>query len=566
MPRPSADRQAPASAAVVVSPPHEGPSSDERLRVMATIRSLGPESSAELDRTLLRQIYRLYNGLDAAKDAHAELKRIVDKLTAPPWHPGVYIGAGPGDPAPTAVVAHGSTKRVVVIGESVQADSLSPGDDVLLSHDLNLIVARLATRVSSSGEVAAFGRWLPDGRMVLSVRDEEIVTDAAGALTRDAVSPGDLVRWDRSVGMAFERVERAQGADAFFEEPSSVSYDDIGGLDEQIEELDRTVLLSHRYGPLAQKYGLAGKRRSVLLWGPPGTGKTLLVRALVSRLRSVSPNGQARFMNIRPSALNSMWFAQSERNYREVFRAAREAGAREPDVPVVLYFDEIDAIGSTRGTSLMRPDDRVLLALASELDGCQDRGNVLIVSSTNRRDALDPALVRPGRLGDCVIHVPAPNRRAARAILGKHLRSGLPYATHGDVDAGAARDIILDAAIARLFAPNADAGLAIVMFRDGTQRVVMCRDLLSGAVLAQVAALAIERACVREADTGAEGLCLDDVTHAIEREMPSLARVLTPANCRHYLSDLPQDVDVVAVTPAARRVPNDAYLTRGQVA
>jgi len=161
--------------------------------------------------------------------------------------------------------------------------------------------------------------------------------------------------------------------------------------------------------------------------------------------------------------------------------------------------------------------------------------------------------------------VPPPGRKAARAILGKHLRPSVPYARNGHgPDEAATREEILDAAAARLFAPNGDSDLAVLMFRDGTQRTVKARDLVSGAVIAKIALAAIERACLREAGTGEVGVRLDDVVWAMETEMASAARVLTPANCRAYLADLPQDVDVVSVRPVERKVPRpERYLVQG---
>jgi SpoVK/Ycf46/Vps4 family AAA+-type ATPase len=281
----------------------------------------------------------------------------------------------------------------------------------------------------------------------------------------------------------------------------------------------------------------------------------MMARALANRVSRLSSSGRSRFMNIKPGALHSMWFAQSEHNYREVFRVAREAGERDPDIPVVLYFDEVDAIGAARGTSVTRVDDRVLTAFMAELDGLEGRGNVLVVASTNRRDALDPGLARPGRLGDCVIHIPAPGRKAARAILEKYLPTSIPYARNGHgADVGATRDTILDAAIAYVFAPNAHGDVAELVFRDGRRRTVKARELVNGAVLAKVAGVAAERACLREMEGGAPGLVLDDVLEALDAEFESVGRALTAANCRAYLADLPQDVDVVSVSPSGRAV------------
>jgi SpoVK/Ycf46/Vps4 family AAA+-type ATPase len=175
------------------------------------------------------------------------------------------------------------------------------------------------------------------------------------------------------------------------------------------------------------------------------------------------------------------------------------------------------------------------------------------VAATNRRDALDPALVRAGRLGDCVIEVPRPNLKAARAIFAKHLPASVPYDARG-VEPGTVRAEILEAAVSRVYAPNADNQLATLVFRDGRQRAVTARDLVSGAMIANVARTAIERACARDLETGRPGVTLADVLAAIGAEFDAAASVLTPANCRKHLTDLPPDADVVRVDPVRRTV------------
>jgi proteasome-associated ATPase len=540
------------------------PGPDERLQLIALVRASSPEASRALDRHLLGEISRLHGGLEQARENQAELKALLGQLTAPPWHPAVYLGRAVAGDEPAAVVVHGSARRIVRLNEGVDPDALAAGDEVLLSHEMNIVIAKSDAPIDRTGDTATFDRYTSDGRLVVTSRDEEIIVNAADTLAGGTLKSGDLLRWDRAAGIAFEVVERSRGAEYFLEEAPSETFDDVGGLDTQIDELQRAVLMRLRHGVLVAKYGLKPKR-SVLLWGPPGTGKTMLARALANRLRELSPSGCARFMNIKPGSLHSMWYAESERNYREVFRVAREAGDRDPDIPVVMYFDEVDAIGAARGAAVTRVDDRVLTAFMAELDGLESRGNVMVVASTNRRDVLDPGLTRPGRLGDAVIHVPQPGRKAARAILGKHLRQGIPYGQNGHgPDEAATREEILDAAAARLFAPNGDSDLAVMMFRDGKQRIVKARDLVSGAVIAKIALAAIERACLREASTGEAGVRLDDVIRAMDMEMASAAHVLTPANCRAYMSDLPQDVDVVSVQPVERKVPRpERYLVHG---
>jgi SpoVK/Ycf46/Vps4 family AAA+-type ATPase len=218
-----------------------------------------------------------------------------------------------------------------------------------------------------------------------------------------------------------------------------------------------------------------------------------------------------------------------------------------------MFWDEIDAVGGHRGESVQRIDDRMLNCFMAELNGLEDRGNIIILAATNRRDALDPALVRPGRLGDLVLYFPQPNRQAARAILSRHMPADIPYAANGEGPA-AAREALLDLAVGQIFAQNSDTELANVTLRDGKQRLVRAADLVSGAQLESIAQAAMERACVRETEGGPEGLTPADMSDAIADFFLVTPRGLTPRNARNYLRDLPQDVDVVRVDLVERKV------------
>ena len=423
---------------------------------------------------------------------------------------------------------------------------------MLLGGELNVVVGKSPYSFFQSGDTASFDRYMPDRRLVIKHRDDELIVDAADSLRRSELKSGDLVRWDRSAWMAFEKVDRSKGADLFLEEGPEESFDNIGGLDRQIEELQRSIRLHLHHAEAARKYQLR-RKGSVLLVGSPGVGKTMMARALANWLGTVSKSGRARFMNIKPASLHSMWYAQSEANYREAFRVAREAGDQEPETPVVMFFDEVDSLGGSRGHPVMRVDDRVLTAFMTELDGLETRGNVLVVGATNRRDAIDPALLRPGRLGDLVLEVPRPNMKAARDIFRKHLQAEVPYELEG-LSSSAARRELIESAVSKIYSPNGESDLLTLTLRDGKRRVVRAKELLSGASIAKIALSAKERACVEEIETGQSGVRLTHLLSAIADEMESIAGTLTPANCRQHLTDLPQDVDVIRVERIQRRV------------
>ena len=132
---------------------------------------------------------------------------------------------------------------------------------------------------------------------------------------------------------------------------------------------------------------------------------------------------------------------------------------------------------------------------------------------------------------------------------------GIPYACNGEGPL-AARQAIIDSAVSLIFAANEDSELAHVTFRDGKRRPVRASDMINGAEIAAIAQSAIERACARETRQGQGGVELQDLLLGVGSFLEKSTRVLTPANCRHYLEDLPQDVDVVRVEPVQRKADN----------
>jgi proteasome ATPase len=527
------------------------PSLPEQHALIVRARERRADATPEIDRWLLFEIDELRRGLTEAGERQEQLRQLHTTLTSPPWYTGVFMRlVAPPDEAPRAVVIYLGTPRVVALADAVPPESLQVGDDVLLSHDLNLLLQRLTPSVTRACEVAEYRQALGDGRLILKSRETEMVVQAAAGLDVPGLQAGDRVRWDPLLAMAFEQLPRSSGAAPFLVDTPTESFDDVGGLADQIARLQRSIRLHVRHGDLVARYSLR-RASSVLLVGPPGTGKTMIARALARWLGEESPGGHAKFIRVQPGALHSMWYSQTEANYREIFRVARETGAAHPEVPVVLFFDEVDAIGLTRSDGLMRVDDRVLTSFMAELDGFDARGNVLVVAATNRREALDPALLRPGRLGDLILEIPRPSMTAARAILERHLPASVPY--HSDGPVADARRAVIDTAVSRLYAPNGEGDAGTIVFRDGTQRAIAARDLVSGAVLANVARLAIERACVRDLDTGVSGIRPDDVIEAVAEAVATAVSALTPVNCHGHIAGLPQDLAVVRVTPRPGR-------------
>jgi len=190
-----------------------------------------------------------------------------------------------------------------------------------------------------------------------------------------------------------------------------LSYQDIGGLTDQLQEVRETVELPLKRPDLFEKVGIEPPK-GVLLYGPPGTGKTLVAKAIAHET-------EATFIRIIGSELVQKFIGEGARLVREIFNMAKQKA------PTILFIDELDAIGSQRlkiATSGDREVQRTLMQLLSELDGFEQRGDVKIIGATNRVDILDPALLRPGRF-DRMIDFPIPDEAARFSIFKIHTRS-----------------------------------------------------------------------------------------------------------------------------------------------
>merc|ERR550514_2112649 len=193
-------------------------------------------------------------------------------------------------------------------------------------------------------------------------------------------------------------------------EVPNIKWDDIGGLEDTKRELQEMILYPIDH---PEKYKFFGMEPSkgVLFYGPPGCGKTLMAKAVANECSS-------NFISVKGPELLTMWFGESEGNVREVFDKARSAA------PCVLFFDELDSIGTARGSGggdAGGAGDRVMNQLLTEIDGVGVKKNVFFVGATNRPELLDDALLRPGRL-DQLIYIPLPDRPARQGILESTLK------------------------------------------------------------------------------------------------------------------------------------------------
>ncbi|MEK6984661.1 MAG: proteasome-activating nucleotidase [Nanoarchaeota archaeon] len=194
-------------------------------------------------------------------------------------------------------------------------------------------------------------------------------------------------------------------------EKPTVSWEEIGGLDKQIQEIKEVVELPLKKPELFKKVGITPPK-GILLYGEPGTGKTLLAKA-------VSYSTNSTFIEVVGSELVQKFIGEGAKLVKEIFELARKKA------PSIIFIDELDALAAKRmevGTSGEREVNRTFMQLLAEIDGFKPLDNVKVIGATNRKDILDPAVIRPGRL-DRLINIPIPNNEARHDILGIHSKN-----------------------------------------------------------------------------------------------------------------------------------------------
>ena len=196
------------------------------------------------------------------------------------------------------------------------------------------------------------------------------------------------------------------------------TYDDVGGLDEELKRIREMIELPLKHPELFDRLGI-GAPKGVLLYGPPGTGKTLIAEA-------VANESGAMLFSVRGPEIIGQYYGQSEERLRDIFKEAAE------NSPSIVFLDEIDSIAPRRDSVNGEVERRVVAQLLTLMDGLKDRGNVIVIGATNREDAIDPALRRPGRF-DREIEIGVPGRKSRSDILEVHLRD-MPLTDDVDVE------------------------------------------------------------------------------------------------------------------------------------
>lgn len=494
----------------------------EKLKVQ--IKSLEEEArDLRQSRAQLEQAYRqnekLIAALQEAKAQIEALKLEVEKLTAPPSTYAVFSSANKDG---TVNVFVAGRKMKVNLHPSIQSEGLKKGQQLILNEALNAVEA---CDFEMQGEVVRLKDLLAGHRAIVTLRaDEERVAELAEPLLQGRLSVGDHLLFDPRSGYLLEKLPKSEVEEVVLEEVPDVSYEDIGGLDDQIEQIKDAVELPFLYPEIFQEHRLLPPK-GILLYGPPGCGKTLIAKAVANSIAKklagrTGKDIRSFFLHVKGPELLNKYVGESERQIREVFKKAKEKA--EEGMPVIVFFDEMDALFRTRGTGISSDiESTIVPQFLSEIDGVERLRNVIVIGASNRQDLIDPAILRPGRL-DVKIRIDRPDKRAAHDIFSKYLTPELPF--HEEElaqDQGDRQKVVerlTSLTVERMYSTTEENKFLEVTYANGEKEMFYFKDFSSGALIEGIVARAKKYAIKRAIATGEKGIKSEDLTRAIRDE------------------------------------------------
>jgi len=550
-----------------------------------------------------------------------QLKRELDRFRQPPLQHALVVGLTPNQEH-TVTVSIGGERFDVKVAADLEAASLRPGGGVLLNKDMLTVVGVLGEdpRRGETAEVAnVLDPEVPDDPHVkryqrLQVRHSgggSMVVECTDSLKEQPLAIGDIVRIDSRLMLAFEKLPPYEAGELQLEEVPDVTYDQIGGLDREIEVIREAIEVPYLHRHLFTRYQLR-RPKGILLCGPPGCGKTLIAKAVANSLQSAieahlklmnaaielllmarespedpswqeewrkrkasqaqspeeivkeieaeltygdipldrleskreeiraSLNAGVRsyFLNVKGPELLNKYVGETEHRIRKVFdEAKRVAGF---STPVVIFFDEMDAMFQTRGSGISSDVEKTIVPqLLAEMDGVESIHDIIVIGASNRPELIDAAILRAGRI-DEQITIHRPNRDGASEIFSKYLVPELPLSPEGlertPEEPEEVAATLTEYAVGLLYDTQ---NLLRVTTESGAVRTFPLRDFVSGALLEAIVRRAKKQAMMELVPRPAVGpgrITCAHVLASIETELKGSKEQLV-----HQHPDVPRD-------------------------
>ncbi|MGY8803363.1 MAG: proteasome ATPase, partial [bacterium] len=350
------------------------------------------------------------------------------------------------------------------------------------------------------------------------------VITLAEPLRSEKISVGDHLLVDARTQYGFEKMPKSSVEEVMLEEIPDISYEDIGGLGDQIEVLRDSVELPYLHPEIFSEFELKPPK-GILLYGPPGCGKTMIAKAVANSLARkiedrTGETTTAYFLNVKGPELLNKYVGETESKLREVFKKARDKAAGA-NVPVVIFFDEMDSLFRMRGSGVSSDMEATVVAqFLSEIDGVEALENVIVIGASNRQDLIDPAVLRPGRL-DLKVKVQRPDETAAREIFAKYLTDRLPIDPDAVAAAGSAKEAcskMIGELITMMYSTGDENKFLEVTYAKGEREIFYFKDFSSGAMIENIVARAKRKAVKRAIAGEQHGITANDLTLSVKEE------------------------------------------------
>ncbi|MEC9006028.1 MAG: proteasome ATPase [Nitrospirota bacterium] len=466
-----------------------------------------------------KQNEKLAATLQETKAQIEALRVEIEKLTAPPSSYALFCSVN--DDHTANVYVSGRKMKVSAQG-SISVESLRKGQEVILNEALNIIEAG---GFDPQGQVVRLKDRLDDVRVLVQLHhDEERVVELGEPLLDERLSVGDHLLFDVRSGYVIEKIPKSEVEELVIEEVPDIGYEDVGGLEKEIEHVTDAVELPFLYPDLFLEYKLTPPK-GVLLYGPPGCGKTMIAKAVANsigkKLKHLSGKEiRSFFLHIKGPELLNKYVGESERQIREVFSKARDKAATGN--PVIVFFDEMDALFRTRGSGISSDiESTIVPQFLAEIDGVERLENVIVIGASNRQDLIDPAVLRSGRL-DVKVKIPRPDKKSAQDIFAKYLTNDLPFAKEeldrlkGDRQKVA--DRLIEITVESMYALTEENQYLEVTYANSEKETLYFKDFASGALIEGVVSRAKKSAVKRAIATGEKGINEEDLFKAIREE------------------------------------------------